>query len=71
MTNCCDTQKNCDQGRDCILRKQRIKEIDDAYIKGHDPDPYHETLDTFKELITVIIVVASIGVLSYFVWGKL
>jgi hypothetical protein len=54
------------------VRKQRIKEVNDAYINGKpDPDPYHETLGSFKELITVIVVAASIGLLAFVMWGKL
>ena len=69
--NCCDANGDCNQGRDCPVRKQRIKEINDAYVNGKtDPDPYHETLGSFKELITVIVVAASIGLLAYVLWGK-
>ena len=68
---CCCTYK-CEQGRDCPVRKQRIKEVNDAYINGKpDPDPYHETLGSFKELITVIVVATAVGLLAYVVWGKL
>ena len=68
---CCCTYK-CEQGRDCPVRQQRIKETNDAYINGKpDPDPYHETLGSFKELITVIVVAASIGLLAFVMWGKL
>lgn len=70
--NCCDGNGNCNQGRDCPVRKQRIKEINDAYVNGKpDPDPYQETLGSFKELITVIVVAASIGMLAFVMWGKL
>jgi hypothetical protein len=50
-----------------------MNEVDKAYIERErtDPDPYRETLGSFKELITVIIVVACITALSYVVWGKL
>lgn len=69
--NCCCTYK-CEQGRDCPVRQQRIKEVNDAYInRKPDPDPYHETLGSFKELITVIIVVTAVGLLAYVFWGKL
>ena len=29
--NCCNANGVCDQGKDCPVRKQRIKEINDAY----------------------------------------
>ena len=71
MTSCCEYGK-CTNGLDCPVRQQRIKETNDAYINGKpDPDPYHETLGSFKELITVIVVAVSIGLLAYVVWGKL
>ena len=68
--NCCDGK--CEQGRDCPVRQQRIKEVNDAYInRKPDPDPYRETLGSFKELITVIVVATAVGLLAYVVWGKL
>lgn len=70
--NCCDANGVCTQGQDCAIRKQKV--VNDAYINGKrdpDPDPYHETLGSFKELITVIVVAVSIGLLAYVVWGKL
>ena len=68
--NCCDSNGVCTQGQDCAIRKQKV--VNDAYINGkRDPDPYRETLGSFKELITVIVVAVSIGLLAYVVWGKL
>jgi len=68
---CCCTYK-CEQGRDCPVRQQRIKETNDAYInRKPDPDPYRKTLGSFKELITVIVVATAVGLLAYVVWGKL
>jgi len=68
--NCCDAAGNCTQQKDCAIRKQKI--VNDAYINGKcDLDPYHETLGSFRELITVIIVVVGITVLFYVAWGKL
>ena len=65
--NCCDANGNCTQQKDCAIRK-----VNDAYINGkRDPDPYHETLGSIKELITVIVVATAIGLLAYVVWGKL
>ena len=41
--NCCNANGNCDQGRDCPIRKQRTKEAkeakeaNDAYMKAQTP----------------------------------
>ena len=68
---CCCTYK-CEQGRDCPVRQQRIKETNDAYInRKPDLDPYRETLGSFKELITVIVIATAVGLLAYVLWGKL
>ena len=69
--NCCDANGNCTQGQDCAIRKQKV--VNDAYINGkRDPDPYRETLGSFKELITVIMVVACITLLFFVIcWGML
>jgi len=49
-----------------------MNEVDKAYInRKPDPNPYEETLGTFKDLVAVIIVVACITLLSYVLWGKL
>jgi len=67
--NCCDGNGNCTQGADCAIRRQKV--VNDAYINGkRDPDPYRETLDTFKDLVAVVIFVAFITLLSYVLWGK-
>ena len=67
MTECCDAAGQCTQGKDCAIRK-----VNNAYINGKpDPDPYHETLGSFKELITVIVIATAVGLLAYVVWGKL
>ena len=71
MTCSCCTYK-CEQGRDCPVRQQRIKEVNDAYINGKpDTNPYDETLGSFKELITVIVVATAVGLLAFVMWGKL
>ena len=65
--NCCDSNGVCTQGADCAARK-----VNNAYINGKiDADPYHETLGSFKELITVIVIATAIGLLAYVLWGKL
>ncbi|CAB4172901.1 hypothetical protein UFOVP1024_31 [uncultured Caudovirales phage] len=71
--NCCDANGDCNQGRDCPVRKQRIKEVNDAYINGKiDNNPYDETLGSFSDLVTVIMVVACITLLFFVIcWGML
>jgi len=69
--SCC-TYK-CEQGRDCPVRKQRIEAVNKAFIeRGRvaDPDPYVETVGTFKALIAVIAVTATVTLLAFFIWGK-
>ena len=66
MTQCCDANGNCTQGADCAIRK-----VNNAYINGKiDADPYRETLGSFKELVTVIVVATAVGLLAYVFWGK-
>ena len=68
--NCCDSNGVCTQGADCAIRKQ--KAVNDAYSNGKpDPDPYHETLGSFSELVAVIILAASVWLLFYVIWWKL
>lgn len=77
MTTCLNGKCNgdCDQGRNCPVRQQRIKEINDAYTNGYNDaqldDPYTDTIGTFKSLIAVIILAASVWLLFYVIWWKL
>jgi hypothetical protein len=77
MTTCLNGKCNgdCDQGRNCPVRQQRIKEINDAYTNGYNDarldDPYRETLGSFKELIAVIILAASMGLVYFVIWWNL
>ena len=65
--NCCNANGQCTQGEDCAARK-----VNNAYINGKiDADPYHETLGSLKELITVIVVATAVGLLAFVMWGKL
>ena len=65
--NCCNANGQCTQGADCAARK-----VNNAYINGKiDADPYRETLGSFKELITVIVIATAVGLLVFFIWGKL
>jgi hypothetical protein len=72
--NCCNANGNCDQGRDCPIRKQRTKEANDAYINGGSwgkvADPYDDVSETFKALIAVIAVTATVTLLAFLIWGK-
>ena len=71
--NCCDGNGNCNQGRDCPVRKQRIKETNEAYVKGYimgQEDPLDDLADTFKGLLTVMAVVLCGWVAFLLIWGK-
>lgn len=67
----CCTYK-CEQGRDCPVRKQRIEATNQAYIeRGRvaDTDPYVETVGTVKALIAFIVVVVTITLIAFSLWG--
>ena len=72
--NCCNAYGACEQGRDCPIRKQRAKEANDAYMNrgnwGSVSDPYDDVAETFKALIAVIAVTATITLLAFLIWGK-
>ena len=71
--NCCNDFGNCDQGRDCPIRIQRMKETNDAYVKGFlmgQEDPLDDIADTFKVLLAMIAVIATLTLLAYVIWGK-
>ena len=67
---CCCTYK-CEQGRDCPVRKQRIKEVNDAYTNGYNDasldDPYTDTIGTFKALVIVLAFCIAMT-LVFFIW---
>jgi len=69
--NCCNANGQCDQGKDCPVRKQRIKEVNDAYTHGYNDarldDPYTDTIGTFKALIIVLVVCIAVT-LVFFIW---
>ena len=72
MTCSCCTYK-CEQGRDCPVRKQAIEAVNRAYVERGmvtDPNPYDETIGTFKALIIVLAVCIGATLLSYVLWGK-
>lgn len=71
--NCCNANGVCEQGRDCPIRKQRAQETNEAYVKGFlmgQEDPLDGVADTFKALIAVIAVTATVTLISFFIWGK-
>ncbi len=73
MTNCCDANGNCTQGRNCPIRKQRIEATNRAYAEQGrivDPNPYDDVYGTFKALIVVLAVCIAVTLLSYVLWGK-
>ena len=73
MTECCNSHGECTQGRDCPIRKQRIKEVNEAYVKGFlmgQEDPLDDLAKTFKALIAVIAVTGAVTLLAFLIWGK-
>lgn len=72
--NCCNANGDCTQGKDCPVRKQRIKEINDAYANGFKDaqlnDPIDDIAYTFKGLITLLMVVLCVWVVYLLIWGK-
>jgi hypothetical protein len=72
--NCCNANGQCDQGKDCPVRKQRIKEINDAYTNGFKDaqlnDPIDDIAYTFKGLITLLMVVLCVWGAYLIIWGK-
>ena len=73
MTECCNENGNCTQGRDCPIRKQRTKEANDAYMNrsnGLEPDVLDDIAASIKGLIALIVVVVTITLLAFAIWGK-
>jgi hypothetical protein len=72
--NCCNANGQCDQGKDCPIRKQRIKEVNDAYINGLKDaqlnDPIDDLADTFQGLLTAMAVVLIAWIAFLLLWGK-
>jgi len=72
MTECCNGQ--CDQGKDCPVRQQRIKEVNAAYVNGYNDaklgDPIDDLADTFKGLLTAMTVVLAAWIAFLLLWGK-
>lgn len=72
--NCCNANGDCTQGRDCPVRKQRIKEINDAYTNGFIDaqldDPIDDIAYTLQGLLTVMTVVLCVWIVCLLIWGK-
>jgi len=69
--NCCNANGQCDQGANCAVRKQRIKEVNDMYIKAkQDSDPYIDTIGEFKTLLALLLVIVGLAMLAFAIWGK-
>ena len=72
--NCCNANGQCDQGKDCPIRKQRVKEVNDAYTNGIKDaqlnDPIDDLADTFQGLLTAMAVVLFAWVAFLLIWGK-
>ena len=70
---CCDYGK-CTNGPDCPVRKQRIKEINDAYSNGFKDaqfdDPLDDLADTFKGLIAWLGLALGVWIVCLLIWGK-
>jgi hypothetical protein len=74
MTECCNDFGNCTQGRDCPIRKQRVKEINDAYANGYKDaqlsDPLDDMAETFKALLAMMTLVLGVWIVCLVIWGK-
>lgn len=69
--NCCNANGVCDQGKDCPVRKQRIQEVNEAYVKGYrmgQDDPIDDLAYTFKGLLTAMTVVLVLWVVYLLIW---
>ena len=73
MNTCCDYGK-CTNGPDYPVRKQRVKEINDAYANGFKDaqlnDPIDDLADTFKVFLTMMTVVLGVWIVCLVIWGK-
>ena len=70
--NCCNAYGQCDQGKDCPIRKQRVKEVNDAYANGYKDayldDPIEDLAATLKGLIALLAVVAGVAMVVMAWW---
>jgi hypothetical protein len=73
MTNCCNANGECTQGRDCPIRKQFAQETNEAFMNrnhGLEPDLIDDFAASIKGLIAVIVVVTCMTLLAFAIWGK-
>jgi len=71
--NCCDEYEGtCTQGRDCPIRKQRIKETNEAFMKLHKgvDDPYDDFTASVKGLIALVFLAIGLAMVVFAIWGK-
>jgi len=69
--NCCNADGTCDQGKDCPVRKQRIQEVNNMYIKTtQDIDPYVDVIGEFRTLLAMLLVIVGLAMLAFAIWGK-
>jgi len=71
--NCCNADGTCDQGKDCPIRKQRIQEVNDAYVKGYmmgQEDPLEDVIGSFKALMALLIFIVGLVMVAFAIWGR-
>ena len=70
--NCCNANGQCDQGKDCPIRKQRIQEVNDAYANGYKDaqidDPIEDLAATLKGLIAGLVVIVGVAMVVMAWW---
>ena len=69
---CCEYGK-CTNAPNCPVRQAHREAANKAYAEHGrvvDTDSYEDTLGTVKTLIAVIVVIAAMTLIAYFIWGK-
>ncbi len=71
MTDCCDYGK-CTNGPDCPVRKQRAKEVNEAFIRLHQgiDDPYDDFAAVIKGVIALVFLAIGLVMVVFAIWGK-
>jgi hypothetical protein len=72
MTNCCNANGECTQGRDCPIRKQHAEETNKAFMKLHQglDDPYDDFAASVKGLIALVCMATGVAMIAFAFWGK-